>query len=464
MLRSLWSGVSGLRTHQLEMDVIGNNIANVNTTSFKSQATGFQDILYQTTKDSFGATEARGATSATQVGLGARLGSILTNITKQGSAVLTDNALDLMITGDSFFIVNSDGVNNYSRDGSFTIDSDGYLVTKSNGYYVQGVQGEAKITDGAAVTNLQLINRRLEVVGKDKDGKDITEMVDMLHGEATSAAHVKGILDSEDKNLKDEGMDVMLEVFGTDGKKYSLKFKLDDADDADDSTFNLSLKSVRDEDGNTVMSSTETLNLVFDKHNGDLKTVIQGKNTVNYSRNDKEILEGDKALTLSFTGDAPLGNTTLDLTYLYNYQSRNGTKHISNVDAYKGDINGEKRGFENGVLNGISFGLDGAIYGTYTNGQSIRKGQVAVAEFSNATGLEKVGENLYAASVNSGDAMVQDITENGGYMSSGVLEGSNVDLAKEFTDMITTQRGFQANSKVITTSDEMLQILKGLKR
>ncbi len=460
MLRSLWSGVAGLKTHQLEMDVIGNNIANVNTTSYKSQATGFQDILYQTTKDSFPASDNRGSTNATQVGLGTRVSSILTNVTRQGSAVVTDNVMDLMITGDSFFIVESDGVNNYSRDGSFTIDSNGYLVTQSNGYYVKGVQGTGGITDGANLSNIRVVNATTRV----EEGGSV-KMVDMMQGEPTKDANIKGILDSDDKRLSDEeGLDVMLEVFGTDGKKYNLKFNLDNAGDDDISTFNLTLKTVTDEKGNYVTTSTPTLNLVFDKHNGDLKTVTQGKNTVNYKRNDKDVLVGDKNLTLSFSDKAPLGNVNLDMTYLYNYQSRMGTKHISNVNAYKGNILGENKGYESGVLNGISFGTDGSIYGSYTNGQTVKKGHIAVAEFSNAMGLEKIGENLYATSLNSGDPMVQDITKNGGYMSSGVLEGSNVDLAKEFTDMITTQRGFQANSKVITTSDEMLQILKGLKR
>ena len=116
MMRSLWSAVSGLNTHQMEMDVIGNNISNVNTTSYKSQATGFQDILYQTVKAGGAASATRGSTNITQVGLGSKVGSIYTNITKQGSAMITDNALDLMITGDSFFILEKDGINNYSRE------------------------------------------------------------------------------------------------------------------------------------------------------------------------------------------------------------------------------------------------------------------------------------------------------------------------------------------------------------
>lgn len=463
MLRSLWSGVSGLRTYQLEMDVIGNNIANVNTTAYKSQATGFQDILYQTTRDGFAATDNTGSTNVTQVGLGARMGSIMTNIAKQGSAVVTDNTMDLMINGDAFFVVETDGVNSYSRDGSFTIDEQGYLVTRNNGYFVRGVQGTGGITNGATLSNLKVINR-VAVKEKDENGNEVTRMKDIMPGQATSVAQIKGILDSGDTNLKEEGMDLRLEVFGKDGNKYTLKFKLNDAGDEDDATFNLSLKAVTDESGEEVDATTQDLKIVFDKHSGDLQSVTQGNNTVTYKRDNDEVLKGNKNLVISFTGkDSQIANTTFDLTHLGNYSSKVG-KNISTITAVKGDTKGQNMGYGRGEMNGISFGTDGSIYASYTNGQSLKKGQIAVAEFSNATGLEKTGDNLYAASLNSGEAQIKDITESGGSMSSGVLEGSNVDLAKEFTDMITTQRGFQANSKVITTSDEMLQILKGLKR
>ncbi len=463
MLRSLWSGVSGLRTHQLEMDVIGNNIANVNTTAYKSQATGFQDILYQTTKDGFAATDNTGSTNVTQVGLGARMGSIMTNIAKQGSAVVTDNTMDLMINGDAFFVIQADGVNSYSRDGSFTIDEQGYLVTRNNGYFVRGVQGTGGITDGAELSNLRVVNR-VEVKEKDENGKEVTRMKDIMPGQPTSVAQIKGILDSGDTSFEDEGMDLRLEVFGKDGNKYTLKFKLNDAGDTDDATFNLHLQSVTGEDGKDVETTTGDLKLAFNKHNGDLQTVTQGNNTVTYARDNNDILKGNKDLVISFTGNnSPIANTTLDMTHLRNYSSKVG-KNISSITAVKGDTRGQNMGYGRGEMNGISFGTDGSIYASYTNGQSLKKGQIAVAEFSNATGLEKTGDNLYAASLNSGDPQIKDVTESGGSMSSGVLEGSNVDLAKEFTDMITTQRGFQANSKVITTSDEMLQILKGLKR
>ncbi len=471
MLRSLWSGVTGLKTHQIEMDVIGNNIANVNTTSFKSQAAGFKDILYQTERDGYLGGANMGSTNISQVGLGVKMGSVFTNISTQGSAMTTNNALDLMITGPSFFMVRTgtggfnDGSISYTRDGSFNIDANGYLVTQSEGYYVQGVAGEDGIPMGGTVVvqNLHVINRNMEkVVGVDANGNNVIQKYDGVPGEATGAAHMKGNLDSEDTTLK-SGMPVMMDAYGTDGTLYTLKFQFDDAGDEDGSTFRLSLQGVTNQNGVTQNATMQPMYLEYDKSNGLLKTVTQGTEVINYYQNDSGRLVSDYPLYLNFTGDTTLGSIEFDLTYTHNYASTTSS-HNSAVFAYKGDTDGDQKGYASGELNGISFGTDGSIYGSYTNGKSVKKGQIAVAEFSNAMGLEKIGDNLYAASVNSGNPQVQDITWKGNYMQSGVLEGSNVDLAKEFTDMITTQRGFQANSKVITTSDEMLQILKGLKR
>ncbi len=188
MMRSLWSGVAGLRTHQLEMDVIGNNIANVNTTAYKSQATGFSDVLYQTVKSGTGGGENVGSTNTSQVGLGSKVASIYTNITAPGSMQTTGNAFDMMITGDSFFMVSTDGVTrNFTRDGSFTIDAEGNLVTQNNGFYVLGTMGAGGVPDGAATTNLRLI----------------TPATNTIAGTATSQAYFKGSLDSLDPALRE---------------------------------------------------------------------------------------------------------------------------------------------------------------------------------------------------------------------------------------------------------------------
>ncbi|WP_026651952.1 flagellar hook protein FlgE [Butyrivibrio proteoclasticus] len=432
MMRSLWSGVAGLKTHQLEMDVIGNNIANVNTTAYKSQATGFQDVLYQTVKNGTGAGNNMGATNISQVGLGSKVGSIYTNIAKSGSMQTTGNAFDLMITGDSFFIITPDvssGIMNFSRDGSFTIDAEGNLVTQNNGYYVMGVLGDTQV-NGAAQAPLSLINEQT----KHRDGT------------ATSEAYFKGNIDSYDTALK-EGKALRIEVFGTDGETYTLKFNLTSTDE--DNVFNLALSNVQNKDGKIFKFEGDTsYNLVYDKHSGDFQSA-----------------NGDTSgyVNLNLGGDASvIGPLRMDLRYTSNYAGTMGS-HSSSIYGYKGDVQGLNKGYANGDMNGISFSTDGSIHASYSNGETVKIAQIAVAEFNNAMGLEKVGDNLYAASLNSGEPMIMDITEDGGYMSSGVLESSNVDLAKEFTDMITTQRGFQANSKIITTSDEMLQILRGLK-
>lgn len=480
MMRSLWSAVSGLNTHQMEMDVIGNNISNVNTTAFKASSTGFQDVLYQTMKTSGAAGNNIASTNASQVGLGAKMGSIAVNITKQGSAVMTNNVMDLMITGPSFFIISPDNTTqNYSRDGSFTIDAQGNLVTQNNGYFVMGVMGEGGVPDDAATTKLKVIDNSTEVITgyyTDDTGKKkpITKLADVLEGTATEAAYMKGNLDSYDPSLA-EGINVMLEVYGTDGNTYSLKFQLDDNGDDEDNTFRLSLKSVSSETIEIVNEegeyeeielptnlSMDPILLEFDKHNGRLQKLVSNGTTINYTY-ELGKMKASQDFVPSFTGDVPIGNLNLDLMNMTNYAGTNG-KHSSSINAYKGDTEGLNMGYPDGELTGISFGVDGSIYGRYSNGQTIKKAQIAVAEFSNAMGLEQVGNNLYAQSLNSGAAMVRDITKDGGYMNSGYLEGSNTDLAKEFTEMITTQRGFQANSRVITTSDEILQTLKNLKR
>lgn len=460
MMRSMWSAVAGLKTHQLEMDVIGNNIANVNTTAYKSQATGFQDVLYQTVKEGTGAGQRVAATNIAQVGLGSRLGSVYTNISAQGSAITTNNVMDLMITGPSFFIISPDSqILNYGRDGSFSIDAEGDLVTQNNGYYVMGVMGDGGVADGAAVTKLRLIDRK-PVTETDEDGNITTKMVDYMDGEGTKATYMKGNLDSEDATLA-EGKALLLEVYGDDGGKYTLKFNITDSGDDDISTFNMKLASVADEYGNPVGGKdTNEIELAYDKHTGIISSATKDGSTITYSKNEKGKVVPSGSLTMNVEG---VGSFELDLSNTTNFAG-GSTSHASTIYAYKGDTKGLQKGFPRGELTGLSFGTDGSVYGTYSNGQTIKKAQIAVAEFSNAMGLEKVGDNLYQASLNSGAAMIQDITKDGGYMNSGVLEGSNIDLAKEFTDMITTQRGFQANSRVITTSDEMLQILKGLKR
>ena len=559
MMRSMWSAVAGLKTHQLEMDVIGNNIANVNTTAYKSQATGFADVLYQTVKNGTGAGQALASTNAAQVGLGSKVSAVYTNITKQGSMQTTDNILDLMITGDSFFTIASpSGEELYTRDGTMDIDANGHLVMRSNGYYVKYNVGVGMIGNGEAPSI-------------------ICDETKTIPGSATTASYWKGNIDRDDPDLVD-GRNISLEVYGNDGKTYTLKFTVTDNADDKNNTYQVKLDQVLDEDGNTVsggygadllftyklndgtlegvteqgrmivsvvdntitcdhilypfptiprtitgadgksyevdfavkeqdegysvvMNSItdstgrkislydEITTLQYDPVTGQLIQAGEGGSTFTYEFEspvdettgekivDWEIgpiafdftgshitVPGSKEFTFNFTGDAAaIGPLTVDFSNTTNYASPNGVSR-SSVYAYKGDTKGLNMGYPEGDMTGVFFTDDGSIYAKYSNGQDRLLMQISFARFANAMGLEKAGDNLYSASLNSGAPQYGYVTENGGYLSSGVVESSNVDLAKEFTDMITTQRGFQANSRVITTSDEMLQILKGLKR
>jgi len=430
----MWSGVSGLKTHQVEMDVIGNNIANVNTTGYKSKAFTFKDTLYQTMSNATAATDVKGSVSAKQIGLGTQTGAIKTNIMAQGSALTTYRTLDLMINGDSFFAVAQDATDTasiaYTRDGNFDIDGEGSLVTASNGYYVLGWTGTT--TDGDI--------GRLDIV---------TDDTATLAGSATTAATFSGNIDRNDSYLSsDDGKILMLEVYDSAGETYTLKFSLTDADDDDTTTYTLSLVAALDEDGNSIdLSADETsIDLIYDSSDG---TLVSANGST------------DGQVAITFSDDlATLGTITIDLSSTTNYN----TSGTSTIKCVKGDLDGENAGYPEGTMTGYSIGNDGSINLEYSNGQTVQFGTIATTIFANASGLESLGNNLFAASVNSGEPQYQRVDEDGGYISSGTLEMSSVDLAMEFTNMITTQRGFQANSKVITTSDEMLQILKGLKR
>ncbi len=440
MIRSLWSGVAGLKTHQMKMDVIGNNVANVNTTSYKAQQTTFGDLLYQNAKKANGATAVRSGTNAKQIGLGAKTSSIMTSIAKQGSIQQTDNAFDVSITGDSFFMVeNASGEMNYTRDGSFTVDSEGYLVTRSNGYYVRGTTGE----DAEATAT-----GRIQVLPIDEEGN----ILDM-EGEATTYVTVSGNISKNDTLLSSEGgRKLEVEFYGTDGNTYTARFEFTDAGDDDDTTYAANLTAIYNSDHELIeggVADNTSIALVYDPTTG-LFTSANG-NT-----------EGE--VEIAFQGDAAeAGTLTFNFSSTTNYAPLNGGTS-SSLESTLGDAEGNGEGYPEGSMNGVSVGRDGTVTRFYSNGQNRFAGKIVVAEFANVTGLEKTGENLYAVTGNSGDANVMFVTDDGGYMTSGTLEMSNVDLAQEFTDMITTQRGFQANSRVITVSDTLLDELRQLKR
>ena len=473
MMRSLYSAVSGLKTHQTRMDVIGNNIANVNTEGFKSSSVTFSELMYQTTSKATSGSGANGigGVNAKQIGLGVSTGSTTVSITSAGSAETTGNPFDLKLTDSqttNFFVV-SDGTNTmFTRAGSFYVDGNGYLCMSSTGYKLMGWQVDQTTGDirKDTVSSLQIMSAANQTSPP----------------EATTKAYVSGILDKNDKDVAtNDGYVLALTFFDDLGYSYTAKFAVKEVMNNGakvDGAYSISLSDILDTNGASIM---------YDK-NGNLlagvnPAAIFTPTTINYDTSDGTFagIAGNAAnttlnLTLSHspafnTGgpdangiyDSQFKDITIDFSSSLNYNN-GGT---STYSATRGDeANGDGAGKKVGALIGLTVNSDGRIYGSYDNGNTTLLCQIACAQFANASGLEKIGENCYKSTLNSGefDGVGVEISADGSSMSTGELEMSNVDLSSEFTGMIVTQRGFQANSRVITTSDTLLEELINLKR
>ena len=568
MMRSLYSGVAGLKTHQTRMDVIGNNIANVNTTAYKSSSMTFSELMSQTTQKASGAnaTTGVGGTNAKQIGLGVKAGAINTAITTQGSAQSTGNPFDIMITGDNFFVVSNGSENFFTRDGSFYVDGAGNLAMTSTGYNVMG-WGVDETTGNIKQDTVTALR--------------IMSAANMTYPpEATTKANISGILDQNDKDVTSaNGKTVNLNFFDARGYSYTAKFTFKQSGGDKTNEYSMELNKILDSTGaeidisklkfgnrsqqkmetkvtlntdaymwdgkvlKTKDGTTEVANLadIF-KADGSLITPADDAaaqkqqkaldaiaKAYGYEGSTDEFLNlyitstanKDKQLTIQdLLGNMMAGKTTdvlpadgsaitmegryfegttvvfnkdtgklesvggsttnlnvnaafsalggnfsdvtIDLSECTNYDK----KGTSTIGATSGDLDGLGTGRRLGDMIGVSIQKDGMIYASYDNGMTKLLGQIATAAFANASGLEKEGDNLYSATLNSGefDGIGVDITAGGGYMSTGHLEMSNVDLSSEFTEMITTQRGFQANSRIITVSDTLLEELTNLKR
>ena len=549
MMRSMYSAVSGLKTHQTRMDVIGNNIANVNTVAFKSSSVTFSDILYQTTSNASGAnaTTGTGGVNAKQIGLGTTAAATKVSITSAGASETTGNPFDIRLTdknSTNFFIVNNGSENVFTRSGSFYVDGSGNLCMSSTGYTVMGWQvdettGEIRKDTVSALRIMQ--------------EKNLTSAP-----EATTQATIAGVLDENDTDVKNDAGRVMnLNFYDNLGYQYTAKFAIKST--GTDGKYTVELTSVLDSNNQNIIKNLtkKDISQIFGNYQADATLGQYGlakgctydaatnqyeKDGQKYQRSatDSTVFQevGNNANTVSITeifsgitttmandikdktsktnvefdtatgqatvkgektsydlvfdtstgkfasigGDTPstmlnmsvlssgllnkngnFQNITVDFSQCLNYE--NGGKSTIGADA--GATDGKTgKGRKLGAMTGISIDTSGRIYGTYDNGNTELLGQIAVAQFSNASGLEKVGESCYRTTLNSGefDGIGVEISADGSSMTTGELEMSNVDLSSEFTSMITTQRGFQANSRVITTSDTLLEELVNLKR
>lgn len=457
MMRSLYSGVAGLKTHQTRMDVIGNNIANVNTTAYKSQSMTFSDLMYQTTQAASGAnpTTGVGGVNARQIGLGAKTAAIKTAITSQGASQTTNDPFDLMITGENFFVVSNGTQNFFTRDGSFYVDGVGNLCMTSTGYNVMGW-----LCDDTTGEIKQDIVKPLQIMS----AKYLT-----YAPEATTLAQMSGIVDSFDTNITNtDGKLVTLDFYDKLGYKYTAMFSIhDDVDGTQtDGKFKLVLDKIKDPKGNELPAAT------FDAIKLDgAETASPHELIVEFSTTDGSLVQigttaDSKTFGIDFSGASTDPNFPDAITVDCSAMSNLNNNGASTAVATRGSDKGLGSGRMLGEMSGVAIQKDGKIYATYDNGMSRLLGQIATASFANASGLAKEGDNLYSSTQNSGDfdGIGVDITAGGGYMNSGVLEMSNVDLSAEFTEMITTQRGFQANSRIITVSDTLLEELTNLKR
>ncbi|WP_010093418.1 flagellar hook-basal body complex protein [Ornithinibacillus scapharcae] len=446
MLRSMYSGISGMKNFQTKLDVIGNNIANVNTSGFKKGRVTFQDMMSQMTSGAQAPTATRGGVNPAQVGLGSQLGSI-DNIHTQGFRQTTNNPLDFALEGDGMFIVRDGDSTYYTRAGNFYLDEDGAIVNPQ-GYYLQGFQG-SPVLESTSITAQDSTGQNIEIENDLTTGEIIVRYNDGASKEvrlAPDAANkvitfndgggqpVEVNLTNSPQTVITVGTGATAEVitfedldsstFKVPGYAPNLSFQLND-----DGTFTFgnganSVTSTAGSQNLTFTDGATTFNVTFD---GTTLSIANGGNTTT--------LEFGGSTGMGFAG--PLGKLTIpDDAQSFSVQS-------------------------NGVVNYVD-----------VNGDTQVAGQIALASFSNPAGLEKAGSNLFLNSTNAGlltdgngaPIYVSPETNGAASIVAGALEMSNVDLSEEFTEMITAQRGFQANTRIITTSDEILQELVNLKR
>ena len=537
MMNSLFAGVSGLRNHLTKMDVIGNNIANINTLGFKAGRTTFKEMLAQTIRGASRQRAATGGVNPLQYGLGMAVASI-DNIFSQGGLEMTGKSTDLAIQGNGFFIL-SDGVSNYyTRAGNFSYDATGYLVDPGTGYILQGKMADSvtgEIPSGTAIEDIQLplgqtapanattnvsysgnldtdaatateaaltgsdlgvpisitegSNDDLKIKVQGVDGSSVEEEITLTAGTYDTLADIVAEINNkiDQTELKgrveakavgsairfktvEKGSKVSLTLSdGTNSALETLGFADGATDSGTDDSYSTSIK-VYDS-----LGGTHTLTLAFAKTaenewswvvsvtGAQAGTVSGNCGTVTFesdgSLDPTKFQYDNGATSFEFTPDN--GAAPMSITF----DPGTGFNGLTQFRSPATAIAKSQDGYGMGTLDSISIDSSGIISGIFTNGVTRNLAQIVLADFNNPAGLLKVGDNMYKESANSGQA-VKAIARStiSGSVSSGYLEMSNVDLAQEFTKMIIAQRGFQANARTITTTDNMLGELVNLKR
>jgi len=544
MLRSLYAGVSGLRNHQMRMDVIGNNIANINTVGYKGGRIIFSEALNQTLSN---ATPSMGTgyINPMQVGLGMKTTAI-ENQFAQGSLENTGVITDMALEGDGFFVLRGSTGRLFTRAGQFYFNSDGKLVTQS-GLAVQGWKvGSEETAAGYGPGNLSDIVIEPNMISEAKETGNVylsgnlnagleTTTEDWTMGSALTASGTNATAATELNNLDQVSTPLIagdtIEISGTDHDgtavsatyTYAANDTVQDLLDAISAAYSGATASISDGEivltdttagdssltinlnngaANTgsiswpsfvnstpgVTAKSRTSSVVYDSLGGSHNIVIE------FSKTDTDGLwswqistTGDETISSGSTGTATFDSSGKMTSFMFDNGASevtmdpgNGastmhlTLHAESGDGYSGlsqfdslsTLNvRDQDGRATGELVGLTIGRDGMISGTFSNGEIEDIAKMAVAQFPNNTGLNDLGDSLYQASIASGDENILNLKDGDATsIVSGALEMSNVDLSKEFTDMIITQKGFEANAKVITTSDQLLDDLIRLKR
>ncbi len=515
MMRSLMTAVSGLENHQTRMDVIGNNIANVNTTGFKASRVNFADTLSQTLMGATMPNGNVGGTNPQQVGLGMQIASIDTEFT-HGSVSSTGKNTDLAIDMDrGLFVVKNGDQTYYTRNGDFSLDADGNLVMNGSGLHVQGWNGvNGKVSTNGMVQNLhidmgatmppqattqvnfvnnlsssdalkKIANITLTVQPTTGDPKQVQVPTDNTSSFSIGSQATIGSVTGNvtDITLTFDDGTTASGVFGhpggykIGGKTFPSHTSMVTTYDSLGNKHAIPVYFERISDGTNLVNTAGTIPIppagaggaagaktttnqwlvsvapgVFD----GAKIVNGAKTTLQFDGTTGKITSMP-ALTASIQAPYPDGaNEATQVSFNFNGMTQYESPTNANV--------GSENGYAPGNYKDMSIGQDGVITASYDNGQRQAVGQLAIATFNNAAGLTKEGGSLYSASNNSGIPKVGTFAAQGVSVTPGALEMSNVDVARQFSDMIVTQRGFQANSKIITVSDEMLETLMNMKR
>jgi flagellar hook protein FlgE len=416
MMRALFAGVSGLRNHQTRMDVIGNNIANVNTVGFKASRVTFKEAFVELLQGASRPPGNLGGINPIQIGTGILVASI-DQLFKQGSLETTGQPLDVAIQGDAMFILNNGQRNVFTRAGNFQLDANGKLVSPSSGFVVQGIAADplGNFSSTSAIGDIQL------------------RLGERSPARATTQIGLTGNLDASAAVGDTHTMGIT--VYDGLGTPHDLQI---------------------------VFTNTGTGTWSWAASSATAPVAPAGNGTVSFNPDGSlagfTYPGGGANLTLTPVGAAPF-QVAIDAGAVGSISGLAGFANPSNAVVNSQD------GYQAGDLINLSLDSRGVITGYFSNGVTRSLFQVALASFNNPSGLQRAGDNIYEESPNSGIAVIGFAGGTSrSTMTPGALEGSNVDIAQEFTNMIIAQRGFQANARVITTSDEMLNEVVSLRR